>query len=63
MNSDDDDDGKLLGKFCGSTLPQNNSIISDSSVVIIRFHSDKSKNFRGFEINYTMIKPSIFFFL
>lgn len=54
----DDDDGKNLGRFCGNTLPMNNSIISDSSVVIIRFHSDSSKNFRGFQLNYTLTQPS-----
>ncbi|KAF0762933.1 cubilin, partial [Aphis craccivora] len=53
----DDEDGKVLGKFCGNSLPLNNSIISDSNTVTIRFHSDGSKNFRGFQLNYTTIQP------
>lgn len=59
INSDDSD-GNVLGKFCGNTIPVNNSIVSDSNLVVIRFHSDKSKNYRGFQLNYTMIKPSNF---
>ncbi|KAL5234243.1 hypothetical protein ACI65C_001653 [Semiaphis heraclei] len=53
----DDEDGKVLGKFCGNSLPLNNSIISDSYTVKVRFRSDGSKNFRGFQLNYTTIQP------
>jgi len=56
MNGDDED-GKVLGKFCGNSLPLNNSIISDSYKVTVRFRSDGSKNFRGFQLNYTTIQP------
>lgn len=57
MNSDDDD-GKVLGKFCGSAIPMNNSIVSDSNTVVIRFHTDQSKNYGGFQLNYKVAKPS-----
>uniref|UniRef100_A0A2H8TEF1 Cubilin n=1 Tax=Melanaphis sacchari TaxID=742174 RepID=A0A2H8TEF1_9HEMI len=56
MNSDDVD-GKVLGRFCGNSLPLNNSIISDSNIVTVRFHSDGSKNYRGFQLNYTTTQP------
>lgn len=46
----------MLGKFCGNTLPLNNSIISDSNTVFVRFRSDGSKNYRGFQLNYTTIQ-------
>ncbi|XP_022177373.1 cubilin-like [Myzus persicae] len=52
----DDEDGKALGKFCGNSIPLNNSIISDSNQVIVHFRSDGSKNFRGFQLNYTTIQ-------
>ncbi|XP_050435751.1 cubilin [Adelges cooleyi] len=56
--SGDEDDGKSLGKFCGQSLPANNSIISDSNVVTIRFRSDQSKNYKGFQLNYTTTPPN-----
>jgi len=53
----DDDDGKVLGRFCGNTLPLNNSIISNTNSVIVRFRSDGFINYRGFQLNYTAIQP------
>ncbi|XP_029345465.1 cubilin isoform X2 [Acyrthosiphon pisum] len=49
-------DEKSLGKFCGNTLPLNNSIISDSNSVFVKFRSDGSNNYRGFQLNYTTIQ-------
>jgi len=52
----------MLGKFCGNSLPLNNSIISDSNSVFVHFRSDGSKNYRGFLLNYKAIKPGKFNF-
>ncbi|VVC39264.1 EGF-like, conserved site,EGF-like calcium-binding domain,CUB domain,EGF domain,EGF-like calcium- [Cinara cedri] len=49
--------GRTLGKFCGNTLPMNNSIISDSNHVLIHFHSDSTMSYLGFELQYTSINP------
>ncbi|XP_029345463.1 cubilin isoform X3 [Acyrthosiphon pisum] len=57
IKNNDDEDGKVLGRFCGNKLPINNNIISDSNSVIIRFRSDTSTNYRGFQLNYTAIQP------
>ncbi|VVC39263.1 EGF-like, conserved site,EGF-like calcium-binding domain,CUB domain,EGF domain,EGF-like calcium- [Cinara cedri] len=56
LNSDSED-GNILGKFCGNILPVNNSIISDSNEVIVRFRSDGSKNGRGFQLKYNATDP------
>ncbi|XP_050535178.1 cubilin [Daktulosphaira vitifoliae] len=50
-----DEDNKALGKYCGNTLPANNSIITFTNIVTIRFRTDSSRNYRGFKLNYTSI--------
>ncbi|XP_046746260.1 cubilin-like [Diprion similis] len=42
--------GPLIGRYCGSMLPQ--SIRSESNVVLIRFKSDASRQEKGFKLNY-----------
>ncbi|XP_046746481.1 cubilin-like [Diprion similis] len=42
--------GPLIGRYCGSMLPQ--SLRSESNVVLIRFKSDASLQGKGFKLNY-----------
>ena len=44
----------LSEPFCGSTIPS--SLISNTSEVTLRFHSDKQKEFTGFKLIYDRIE-------
>lgn len=48
----------MLGKFCGNNISTINSVISNTNEVYVRFHTDQSKNGRGFQLNFTSIQPS-----
>ncbi|CAG5136887.1 unnamed protein product, partial [Candidula unifasciata] len=45
-------DDHLLGKLCGSDLPQF-PILASSNVMLIIFHTDSSISFAGFQANFT----------
>lgn len=48
----------MLGKFCGNNTSTINSVISNTNQIHVRFHTDQSKNGRGFQLNFTSIQPS-----
>ncbi|XP_015512725.2 cubilin [Neodiprion lecontei] len=47
----------FIGRYCGTNLPGNGSIISSDRYVYLWFHSDTSKSHDGFSINWTSIEP------
>ncbi|XP_078578511.1 inactive serine protease PAMR1-like isoform X1 [Branchiostoma floridae x Branchiostoma japonicum] len=46
----------LLGKFCGSTPP--GPVQSSGNQIVVRFYSDYSGEYDGFEATYTAVTPS-----
>ncbi|XP_032800693.2 tumor necrosis factor-inducible gene 6 protein-like [Petromyzon marinus] len=50
-----DDVSGLVGRFCGSELPED--IVSTSNVMTLKFRSDSSVTDRGFVAHYRVLKP------
>ncbi|CAM9614470.1 unnamed protein product [Lampetra planeri] len=51
-----DDVSGLVGRFCGSELPED--IVSTSNVMTLKFRSDSSVTDRGFVAHYRVLKPT-----
>ncbi|XP_066598353.1 cubilin-like [Prorops nasuta] len=48
---------QAIGRYCGSSLPNNGTIISSHNALYFWFYSDSSKSGRGFSFQWTSIEP------
>ena len=47
----------LIGKYCGTTAPNNGHINTTHNTAYLWFHSDSSNNADGFEVTWTSAPP------
>lgn len=48
---------QLIGRFCGSTLPNGGNIISSHNFLYLWFHTDRSIGKDGFTLHWKSVKP------
>ncbi|KAJ8670094.1 hypothetical protein QAD02_001353 [Eretmocerus hayati] len=48
---------QIRGRYCGTQLPNNGSVVSTHNAIYIWFHSDNTVNSDGFAFNWTSIPP------
>ena len=52
-------DGTIVGKYCGQRTGRN--ILLTGEQILIKFHSDRSKEERGFLIHFTAVPHGKYF--
>jgi hypothetical protein len=49
---------RIIGRYCGMTMPNNGVVNTTHNVAVIWFHSDNSINFDGFDLVWNSLEPS-----
>lgn len=62
LRDGDDTTAHLIGRYCGSNLPNGGNIVSNHNAVHLTFSSDHSNVGTGFSLTWNSSEPGIYLF-